>query len=218
MPLVPVLTDVSVEDWNISVEKAESNITSKTKAIIPVHLYGNPANMDEIMTMAGKHGLTVIEDCAEATGAMYHGKKVGTFGHIGCYSFFGNKIITTGEGGMCITYLNNIGNHPLISVQNTHSNRNVNWIFTLRINGFSFEQRDQLMELLKSKKIDSRPVFYPIHQMPFYADPLYTRGNLQNSLLISREGISIPPYIGLSAEKMKFIIQSITESLEKIRI
>ena len=99
----PVLTDVDPGDWNIAPESIKANITSKSKAIIPVHLYGNPARMDEIRDIAKQHKLLIIEDCAEALGAKYNGERVGIMGDIGCFSFFGNKIITTGEGGMCIT-------------------------------------------------------------------------------------------------------------------
>jgi perosamine synthetase len=70
---------------------------------MPVHLYGQPCDMGAIMKIAKKYNLRVIEDCAEAHGAMYNGKKVGSFGDIGCFSFYGNKVITTGEGGMCTT-------------------------------------------------------------------------------------------------------------------
>lgn len=99
----PVFVDSEADTWNIDPEKIEEVITPNTKAIIPVHLYGQPAKMDEIMTIARKYDLYVIEDAAEAHGAEYKGKKVGPIGDIGCYSFFGNKIITTGEGGMLIT-------------------------------------------------------------------------------------------------------------------
>jgi len=99
----PVFVDSDKKTWNIDTNKIEEKITEKTKAIIPVHLYGHPCDMGPIMKIAKKHHLFVIEDCAEAHGAEYKGKKVGSFGDIGCFSFFGNKIITTGEGGMCIT-------------------------------------------------------------------------------------------------------------------
>ena len=78
-------------------------ITPETKAIVPVHLYGHPCDMDPIMEVAEKYDLRVVEDAAEAHGAEYKGKKVGSFGDISCFSFYGNKIITTGEGGMCLT-------------------------------------------------------------------------------------------------------------------
>lgn len=99
----PIFVDSSRETWNINPKKIEEKITKKTKAIIPVHLYGLPCEMDKIMEIAKKHNLYVIEDAAEAHGAEYKEKKVGSFGDIGCFSFFGNKIITTGEGGMCVT-------------------------------------------------------------------------------------------------------------------
>lgn len=104
----PVIVDIDKESWNIDPHKIEAAITSKTKAIIPVHLYGYPCDMDPIMDIASKHNLYVIEDCAEAHGATYNGKKVGSFGDIGCFSFFGNKVITTGEGGMCVTNNNDL--------------------------------------------------------------------------------------------------------------
>ena len=99
----PVIVDVEFESWCIGTKAIEQAITSKTKAIIPVHLYGQPCDMPAIMKLADKHGIKVIEDCAEAHGAEIGGQKVGSFGHINCYSFFGNKILTTGEGGMCLT-------------------------------------------------------------------------------------------------------------------
>jgi len=99
----PVFVDVSKETLGMDPEKIEEKITPQTKAIIVVHLYGMPCEMDRILDIAKKYNLFLIEDCAEAHGAEYKGKKVGTFGDIGCFSFFGNKIITTGEGGMCIT-------------------------------------------------------------------------------------------------------------------
>lgn len=99
----PVIVDVQEDSWCIDPAAIEKAITPKTKAIIPVHVYGQPCDMDAIMSIARKHKLKVIEDCAEAHGAKFKGKAVGSFGDIACYSFFANKIITTGEGGMCLT-------------------------------------------------------------------------------------------------------------------
>jgi len=99
----PILIDSEQETWNIDAVEIEKRITNKTKAIIVVHLYGLPCDMDLIMDIAKKYNLYVVEDCAEAHGAEYKGKKVGSIGDIGCFSFFGNKIMTTGEGGMCVT-------------------------------------------------------------------------------------------------------------------
>lgn len=99
----PVMVDSSSAYWGIDPVLIEEKITTRTKAIIPVHLYGHPCDMDAIMNIARAHDLFIIEDAAEAHGAEYKGRKVGRFGDIACFSFFGNKIITTGEGGMCLT-------------------------------------------------------------------------------------------------------------------
>lgn len=98
----PVFADVDRKTWNISPVEIEKKITSKTKAIIPVHLYGNPCNMDEITRIAEPHGLYVIEDATESLGSKYKGKYTGTFGDLGYFSFNGNKTITTGGGGMVV--------------------------------------------------------------------------------------------------------------------
>ncbi|WP_458012102.1 DegT/DnrJ/EryC1/StrS family aminotransferase [Candidatus Solincola sp.] len=99
----PVFADVDPETWCISLEEVEKNISPRTKAVMPVHLYGNVCEMDQLMELARAKGIYVIEDCAEAHGALYKERRAGSFGDISCFSFFGNKIITTGEGGMCIT-------------------------------------------------------------------------------------------------------------------
>lgn len=99
----PVIVDIEPDSWCISPEEIEKAVTPRTKAIIPVHIYGQPCDMDRICRIAREHGLKVVEDCAEAHGAEFNGKKVGSFGDIGCFSFYGNKIVTTGEGGICVT-------------------------------------------------------------------------------------------------------------------
>ncbi len=96
----PVIVDVDPETWNIDPEEIKKAITSKTKVIIPVHLYGNSCDMDAIMEIAKEHNLYVIEDVTESLGATYKGMFTGTFGYFGCFSFNGNKLITTGGGGM----------------------------------------------------------------------------------------------------------------------
>ncbi len=98
----PVFADVDIHSWNMDVNQIEKLITKKTKAILPVHLYGNPCNMDVIMAIARKHKLFVIEDAAESLGATYKNRPTGTFGDFGCFSFNGNKIMTTGSGGMVV--------------------------------------------------------------------------------------------------------------------
>lgn len=99
----PVFADIDARTWNIDPEEIERLITKRTKALIPVHLYGNPCDMDRIIKIAQKHGLKVIEDATESLGAIYHGKHTGTLGDFGCFSFNGNKTITTGGGGMIVS-------------------------------------------------------------------------------------------------------------------
>jgi perosamine synthetase len=99
----PTFVDCDPESWVISLEDVERAITPRTKAIMPVHLFGHPAAMDELKSIAKQHNLYIVEDAAEAHGAMYKGRKVGGIGDIGTFSFYGNKIITTGEGGMVTT-------------------------------------------------------------------------------------------------------------------
>lgn len=99
----PVFVDAEPETWNMDPEAIENCITFRTKGIVAVHLYGHPAHMDPIMQLANKHGLFVIEDAAEAIGAQYKGKMAGSLGHTATFSLFGNKVITTGEGGIVTT-------------------------------------------------------------------------------------------------------------------
>lgn len=99
----PVFVDSLRNTWQIDPEDVRKKITSKTRAIMVVHLYGHPCDMDPIMELAREHNLFVIEDAAEAFGSRYKGKPVGGIGHIATFSFFGNKTITTGEGGMVVT-------------------------------------------------------------------------------------------------------------------
>jgi len=129
---IPVFADVRKEDHCIDPADIEKKITKRTKAVIPVHLYGNVCDMDPIMAIARKHKLYVIEDAAEAHGATYKGKKVGSIGHLGCFSFCQNKTFTTGgEGGAVI------GNDD-----------NVIWeCRSFRDHGYDVEKRMNLLEL-----------------------------------------------------------------------
>ena len=99
----PVLCDIDSKNWCIDSKLVEELITEKTKAIIVVHLYGNSADMDKIMEVAERNKLFVIEDTAESLGTTYKGRTLGSIGTIGCFSFYGNKTMTTGEGGFCTT-------------------------------------------------------------------------------------------------------------------
>lgn len=100
---VAVPVDSERVTWNLDLDLIERLITPRTKAIIPVHLYGHPVDMDRLMEIADRHGLLVIEDCAESHGATIRGRMSGSFGQMSCFSFYANKVITTGEGGMVLT-------------------------------------------------------------------------------------------------------------------
>lgn len=103
MGAIPVLVDSDIHTWNMDVNQIEKKITSKTKAIMVVHIYGLPVDMDPILELAQKHHLKIIEDAAEAHGQTYKGKPCGSFGDVSVFSFYPNKLITTGEGGMIMT-------------------------------------------------------------------------------------------------------------------
>lgn len=272
---IPVLTDVAPDSWNLCPDAVRRAITPKTRAIIPVHLYGNPAAMHELLNIAAEHNLLVIEDCAEALGASYSGQKTGTFGHINCFSFFGNKIITTGEGGMCITnddklaermrvlrdhgmnrskkywydevgfnyrmtnlqaalgvaqfeqldqlltirdqisqhYHRALEGHPAILFQEGNGNRTVNWMFTIRLKGYTFDVRNRVIDSLKMAGIDSRPVFYPISMMPFYQDKAYCATKPSNALTIAQEGLSLPTYAGLDQRDIDYVCKTLINIL-----
>lgn len=98
----PVFVDSLAESWQIDPDDVKRKITPQTKAIMVVHLYGLPCDMDAVTTICKEHGLLLVEDCAEAFGTLYKGQHVGTFGEVATFSFFGNKTITTGEGGMVV--------------------------------------------------------------------------------------------------------------------
>ena len=99
----PVFVDADKETWCIDPAKIEEKLTKRTKAIMPVHIYGHPCDMDRIKEISKKRGIRIIEDAAEAHGAEYKNKRCGSLGDVAAFSFYGNKIITTGEGGMVVT-------------------------------------------------------------------------------------------------------------------
>jgi len=99
----PVFVDIDPDTWNIDPARIEAAVTPRTRAIIPVDVFGQPADMDPILAVARKHGLRVVEDSCEALGARYHGRRAGALGDVGVFGFYPNKQITTGEGGMIVT-------------------------------------------------------------------------------------------------------------------
>lgn len=269
----PVFVDSETSTWNIDPAKIEEKITKKTKAIIPVHLFGHPCDMDLIMDIAKEHGLFVIEDAAEAHGAEYKGKKIGSFGHISCFSFYGNKIITTGEGGMCLTndqklademrFLKDHGmssekrywhskigfNLRMTNIQAAigvaqleqiekfietkrknaaHYNsllkdvngivtppeapwaKNVYWMYSILVGQEFGMKRDDLMAALKEKKIDSRPFFFPMHQLPIYQqDKPYPVSDELSAI-----GMNLPSSPKLTKEQVERICEVIAKAAQ----
>ena len=265
----PVLVDIDKNTWNIDPNLIKEKINDKTKAIIPVHLYGNPCDMDRIMEIAKEHNLFVIEDCAEAHGAEYKGKKVGSIGHIGCFSFYGNKIITAGEGGMCVSddkrlidkinLLKNYGmtkekkywhdvvgyNYRLTNIQaavalaqieridmfiekrekisglykellgsvkgikfqqSVEGSKPVTWIFSIMLENFGLSC-DELSRKLEKNGVETRKIFYPLNEMPPYAND----SKYANSKFISENGLSLPTHTMLTEEEVRLICEIITK-------
>jgi dTDP-4-amino-4,6-dideoxygalactose transaminase len=133
----PVFVDVERETLNIDPKKIEQAITPRTRAIMPVHLMGKPAAMDEIMTIARKHKLHVIEDAAEAHGAEYKGKKIGAIGDMACFSLYAAHIVTTIEGGMLIT-----NNDQMAEAARSLRNHGIDGKFQFRRIGFSAKMNE----------------------------------------------------------------------------
>lgn len=158
----PVFCDVCRDTFVMDTSKIEELITPKTKAIIPVHIYGHPVDMDKVMELAKKYNLYVIEDATEALGSKYKGKSVGTIGDIGAFSFNGNKIITTGAGGMLVTNSEEYGSRAkFLSTQTKvvldnkafyHPEVGYNFRMPNLLAAFGVAQLENINEYLKIKK------------------------------------------------------------------
>jgi perosamine synthetase len=147
----PVFVDIDPKTYNINPEKIEEAITERTKAILPVHLYGQPANMDQINQIAKEHDLRVIEDAAQAHGAIYKDKKVGSLGDMACFSFYPTKNMTTSEGGMITT--NNSEMEDMARILRAHGEKER---YQHVILGYNFRMTDiaAAIGLVQLKKLD----------------------------------------------------------------
>lgn len=132
----PVFADIDAETWNIDPDAVEAVVTGNTKAIVPVHVFGQPCRMDRIMQIAAKHGLAVVEDACEAIGASYDGTAAGTFGDCGTFAFYPNKQITTGEGGMLVTDDEQV-DRVARSLRNQGRNEQAKWLTHERL-GYNY--------------------------------------------------------------------------------
>lgn len=136
----PVFVDIDPESLNIDPAKIEAKITKKTKAVLPVDVFGNPANMDKICEIAKKHNLPVIEDSCEAIGSELNGKKAGTFGNVGTFAFYPNKQMTTGEGGIIVTDDDDIAD-MCVSLRNQGRGKAAGWLAHERL-GYNYRLSD----------------------------------------------------------------------------
>ena len=136
----PVFCDINLGTFNIDYEKIEGLITKKTKAIMPVHLYGQPADMGPIQEIAEKHGIKIIGDAAQAHGSEYNGNMVGSFGDVECFSFYPTKNMTTGEGGILTTNSSEIA-EKAYSIRN-HGRQKTKWGYEHGILGYNYRMTD----------------------------------------------------------------------------
>ena len=179
---VPVFVDVDPETYNLDPQRVEEALSDRTRAIVPVHLFGHPVDMDPILKIAEDHGLYVIEDAAEAHGALYKGRKVGTFGDVACFSFYANKIITTGEGGMVVTNDGELADR----------------VRKLRNLGFSVEKRKWLIHDIigynyRMTNLQAAIGLAQLERIEELVERHRRNARLYNSLLRGLPGITLPP-------------------------
>jgi len=277
----PVFVDIEPDTLNIDIEQIEKAITSKTKAIIPVHVFGLPANMNAIMKIAEKYDLAVIEDSCEALGAKVDGKFAGTVGDCGTFAFYPNKQITTGEGGIIVTDREDIAKLAT-SMRNQGRDEGMGWLahsrlgFNYRISdincalgivqmerideilsvreavaekynklisqeipeiiplcsppegttrswfvyvvqlpdGFSVNQRDEIIKYLRSIGIWCNNYFPPIHLQPFYINEYgCKKGDFPITEKVSERTIALPFYNRLADEDIKIVVEELKKKL-----
>jgi perosamine synthetase len=271
----PVFADVDSENLCLDPGDLEQRLTPRTRAIIAVDLYGHPADMPGICDFADRHGLCVIEDAAESHGASIAGRRVGSFGQCGCFSFYGNKVLTTGEGGMVTTddpafyercrslrdhamshgkrywHLEPGFNFRMTNLQaalgcaqlsrlpellakrrlildwytehleeaegirlNRHSDwaEPVCWMVCLEFDGLDEAGREELMQGLRQRGVDSRPYFYPTSDMPYF-----TRADTPVTHSVYSSGINVPTYVDLSRADVESICQAVRDEWSQHR-
>jgi perosamine synthetase len=271
----PVLVDVREEDWGIDPELAAQAITPRTRAILPVHLYGHPCDMERLCELARAHRLAIVEDAAEALGATYDGRPVGSFGDISCFSFYGNKLITTGEGGACLTsrpelaermsFLRDHGmdksrrywheevgfNYRMTSLQaavglaqlerieeliaarrrnaavyrerlaglpvglspETPRVRSTFWMFNLVLGDEPSWERDRVIRELAAAGVETRAVFYPLHQMPPYARFARPGQAFPVATRLGERGLSLPSATTLRPAEIDHVADAVRRVL-----
>ena len=171
----PVIVDISKNDFFLSISNLKKNITKRTKAIIPVHIYGQVCNIDEVIDIAQDNDLKIIEDCAHAIGTFYNSKHVGTLGDTGCFSFYPTKNITTAEGGMVITNSKKIAekvrqlrSHGISKSLKSRYSSGYPWVFDISEPGYNYRLDEiraalgisQLKRIKKINELRKNVAFY----------------------------------------------------------
>jgi perosamine synthetase len=157
---VPVLVDCDPRTWTMDVNQVEARITPRTRALMPVHIYGHPVDMDPLLELAARYDLQVVEDAAEAHGAEYRGRRIGSFGTSSCFSFYANKLLTTGEGGMLMVdddqlaerarRMRNLGFQP--GRRFLHAELGINFRLTNMQAALGLAQVDRMDEIVARKR------------------------------------------------------------------
>lgn len=272
----PRFVDIEPDTWTLDPNLVEAKITPRTKAILPVHLYGHVANMDAITEIARRHNLFVVEDAAEAHGAEFRGRRIGSLNDAAAFSFYGNKIITCGEGGMVVTdserlarcaaqlrgqgvdskkrywfpiigynyrmpnltaavglaqleridchlnlrrevaswYRDSLRDVPGIEWQAPKDGRrNVDWLFTITLNEPIRVTRDDVIDRLSRRGVETRPVFYPMHTLPPYREMGQEDGDFPVADRVARSGLSLPTWAGLQREDVVYVCEALRECI-----
>lgn len=176
----PVLVDSELKTWNMNIEGIKEKITPKTKALVVVHTYGHPVDMEPILDLAETKGLYVVEDAAEAHGAEYKRRKTGGLGDVGCFSFYANKIITTGEGGIVVTSNEEIAEKARILRAHAFSRDRHFWH---RYVGFNYRMSN-LQAAIGVAQLENIDKFVEIRRR---------NAKTYNSLLENVDGVTLPP-------------------------
>lgn len=274
----PVLVDSEPATWNMDAGQIEAKVTRSTRAIMIVHIYGLPADMDPVLEIADKYGLKIIEDAAEMHGQTYKGRSCGSFGDISTFSFYPNKHITTGEGGMMLTdndrlaercrslrnlcfqphkrfvheelgynfrmtnlqaalglaqlerleefvtrkrrmgkryneLLSNVKGLELMPVRTSYA-ENIYWVYGLVLKDVVPFDAEEAMRRLGSRKIGTRPFFWPMHEQPvFRRMGLFTAGNYPVAERLARRGFYIPSGMALTKEQIEEAAEAVKDMM-----
>ena len=279
----PIFVDIGEHTLNLDPARLEAAVSERTRAILPVHVFGRPCAMDMIMAMAERHKLVVVEDACEALGARFAGRAVGTFGRAGTFAFYPNKQMTTGEGGMVVTdddaiaelcrSLRNQGrggagwleherlgfNYRLSDIQSAlglsqlrrlpgllrrraqvaqwyrevlagveeiilppppAETTEMSWfVFVVRLaDEFTGEDRDRLLQELRSRGIECSNYFPPIHLQPYFCEKFgFTPGSFPVAERVAAQTVALPFHSGLTCGEVSTVARAVREAVARIK-